>query len=277
MADRYLLLGEGVGNSPSPMMMNAAFDAMGIDAKYGAVSVSPSGLEDAFREIRDEGVRGLNITIPHKASITRLLDSLDEVSTSVGAANTVNKEGGMYRGYNTDVEGIVVPLTARRLSPFRRAVALGTGGAARAFCAAMYQTGSTSLTFLSRDPSKAQGFLENMAAAFPAMDLQVVSYGDARSQRPDIIFNASPVGSGGRPLPTEVKPLLGSRPVVFDAIYSPVETELIRSASARGCPVIHGYEMLLAQAIGALKIWTGRPCPAEPMREALLASLGAAT
>ncbi|MDG6954493.1 MAG: shikimate dehydrogenase [Nitrososphaerota archaeon] len=257
--------------------MNAAFDAMGIDAKYAALSVPPSGLDDAFRRLKDDGVRGLNVTMPHKASMARLLDSLDDVSARVGAVNTVNAERGGYRGYNTDVDGIVVPLTARSHPPFRHAVALGTGGAARAFCAAVHQMGSRSLTFLSRDPEKAQAFLDSLAAAFPTMDLQVASYRDARSQRPDLVFNASPAGSGMRPLPVEAALLLDSRPVVFDAVYSPAETELTRLASARGCTTIHGREMLLAQAIEALEIWTGRQCPTEPVREALFASLGAAT
>lgn len=258
-------------------MMNAAFDAMCIDAKYEAISVPPSGLSDAFRRLRDNGVRGLNVTMPHKASMAHLLDSLDDVSASVGAVNTVNAERGGYRGYNTDVDGILVPLAVRSLSPFRHAVALGTGGAARAFCAAVHRTGSHSLTFLSRNPEKAQVFLDGLTAAFPAMDLQVASYRDARSQRPDLVFNASPAGSGGRPLPIEVVFLLDSRPVVFDAVYSPAETELTRLASARGCMTIHGREMLLAQAIKALEIWTGRSCPTEPVREALFASLEAAT
>jgi shikimate dehydrogenase len=276
VTDRYLLLGEDVNASPSPTMMNAAFVAIGVDATYDAISVPPSGLDDAFGRVKDDGVQGLNVTMPHKAAVMHLLDSLDEVSASVGAVNTVNAERGEYRGYNTDVDGIIEPLVARNLPPFRHAVALGTGGAARAFCAAVHQTGSRSLTFLSRDPKKRQIFLESLTAAFPSMNLRVLSYHDAKSQRPDLLFNASPAGSGGRPLPGEVSLLMDSRPVVFDAVYSPVETELMRLASARGCTAIHGYEMLLAQAIKALKIWTGRQCPAEPVREALLASLGVA-
>ncbi len=274
MTDRYLLLGEDVGTSPSPHLMNAAFAAMGLDAKYEALSVPPSGLDDAFRKARNHEVRGLNVTMPHKASMVRLLDSLDGVSASVGAVNTVNAEAGGYRGYNTDVDGIIAPLAARRLPRFRHAVALGTGGAARAFCAAMNRTGSGSVTFISRAPEKAQALLADMEAAFPTMDLDVVSYREAPSQHPDLVFNATPAGGGGRPLPAEAAPLLDRAPVVFDAVYSPVETELMRLASAKGCALIHGHEMLLAQAIKALEIWTGKPCPEEPVRKALFASLG---
>ncbi|MDG6915988.1 MAG: shikimate dehydrogenase [Nitrososphaerota archaeon] len=276
MTDRYLLLGEDVNASPSPAMMNAAFAAMDVDGTYEALSVPPSDLEAAFGRIKDDGVQGLNVTMPHKTAVMHLLDSFDEVSARVGAVNTVNAERGGYCGYNTDVDGIIEPLVALELPPFHHAVALGTGGAARAFCAAMHQTGSRSLTFLSRDPKKGQTLLESLRAAFPTMNLRVLSYHDAKSQRPDLVFNASPAGSGGRPLPDEVSLLIDSRPIVFDAVYSPVETELMRLASARGCITIHGYEMLLAQAIKALKIWTGRQCPAQPVREALLASLGVA-
>lgn len=272
MPDRYFLLGENVSNSPTPRMMNAAFEALGLDSRYEASNVEAAELRSAFAKIRDTRVSGFNVTIPHKTKITHFLGSLDEVSSRIGAVNTVRRERGSYRGYNTDVDGIVEPLKAKGLKP-KRAFVLGTGGAARAFCEAMHELGCSELVALSRSPEKAAGFISSMRTAFPEIKVEVASIDSQPSDGPDLLFNASPAGANGIPLPKQTNRFLERRPTVFDAVYFPVKTRLITMAENLRCPTIYGHEMLLAQAVRALQIWTGRPAPVQVMRTSLLESL----
>jgi shikimate dehydrogenase len=276
MADSYVLLGANVSSSPTPRMMNAAFQALGLDATYRASSVGAAELKAAFARLRASGTRGANVTIPHKAPITSLLDSMDERSSRIGAVNTVKREGESYRGYNTDVDGILGPLRATGRSKIRKASVLGTGGAARAFCEAMHALGCVEIGFLSRDPARAGSFITSMKRAYPEIAMEVASTEDPPSWTPELLFNASPAGANGVPLPAKVSRLLLERPLVFDAVYLPVDTQLVGLAEEAGCSVVYGHEMLLHQALKSFQIWTGRDPPADVMRAALFGSLGVA-
>lgn len=274
MTDRYFLLGENVSRSPSPEMINAAFGAMGLDAVYQASTVRAADLAASFAKLTEAKASGLNVTIPHKTAVARLLGSLDEVSSRIGAVNTVKHEGDSYRGYNTDVDGILGPLRSRGITKPRRVFVIGTGGAARAFCEAMHEAGCKELVALSRDPRRADGFLSSMKTAFAEMKIAVVPSENPPSEAPELLFNASPAGANGIPLPRHMTQLLDGRPTVFDAVYSPVRTDLIKTAEESHCRVIRGHEMLLAQAARALEIWTGRVPPIKVMQSALFESLG---
>ncbi len=254
-------------------MMNAAFEALGLDATYRFSNVKPSELGSTFDRIRKDQLSGFNVTIPFKSTVIPLLDSLDDVASKIGAVNTVKSEGGSYRGYNTDVGGVVVPLVSRNQRP-RRALVLGTGGAARAFCEAMHRMGCGEVVALSRNPRRAEGFLKSTRLAFPEMTIEVVQDENPPPCRPELVFNASPAGGRGIPIPKGLTHVLEGMPTVFDAVYSPIRTGLITEALSHGCPVIYGHEMLLAQGAGALEIWTGRPPPLRVMKQALLESLG---
>lgn len=272
MPDRYLLLGENVSNSPTPRMMNAAFEALGLDANYHASNVKAADLRSAFAKIRDAQTNGFNVTTPHKTSIAHYLSSLDEVSSRIGAVNTARRERGLYRGYNTDVDGIVGPLKSSGLSRPKRAFVLGTGGAARAFCEAMHELGCSELVAFSRRPEGAGGFLSSMKTAFPEIKIEVSSMESPPSDGPELLFNASPAGANGIPLPKQMNRVLERGPTVFDAVYFPVRTELIKMAEKLRCRTIYGHEMLLSQAVKALQIWTGRAPPVQVMKTSLLES-----
>lgn len=274
MPDRYVLLGENVSNSPTPRMMNAAFEALGLNATYQASNVGAAELNLTFAKLKESGASGANVTIPHKIAITRFLGSLDEVSSKIGAVNTIKRERGSYRGYNTDVDGILEPLKSRGFSRIRRASVLGTGGAARAFCGAMHALGCRELVVLSRDPARAAGFFSSMRTAFPETEIESASIDALPSWRPQLFFNASPAGANGISLPAQVTRFLEGRPTVFDAVYFPVETDLIRLATGVGCPIIHGHEMLLHQGLRSLQIWIDSIPPLHVMRAALLDFLG---
>ena len=270
MPDSYFLLGGNVSNSPSPPMMNAAFEALGLDAVYRVRNVGADDIGTALAELRRLRASGANITIPHKTAAVPLLDSLDVSSSKIGAVNTLKREGRGLVGYDTDTEGILTPLKSRGISKVNRALVMGTGGAARAFCAAADSLGCGELAVISRDPGRADGFLSAMKAAVPEMDIRMVPVGGMPPWSPDLIFNASPAGANGIALPVQAARLVEERPVVFDAVYSPAETDLIRLARDRGSPVVYGHEMLLHQGARSLQIWTGHAPPLPVMKAALL-------
>ncbi|QQG49586.1 MAG: hypothetical protein HY247_07250 [archaeon] len=247
-------------------MMNAAFSALKADSTYEAMNVAHDKLAPTFDRLRREGVRGLNITMPFKTAVRDLLDSSDPRAERIRAVNTVSREGGVYRGYNTDVDGILGPLRARGVSRIQSAAVIGAGGAARAFCAAMQELRCNRLLVIARDPVRAESLSLEMTQSFPSMSISPARIGGRVASDFQLLFNASPEGSEGVPTPQEVLDLVGPDKIVFDAVYSPSRTALIEAAEASGATAIRGEEMLLDQAIQALRIWTGLEPPREVMR-----------
>jgi len=256
-------------------MMNAAYKALRIDAEYAGVSVSEPRFPREFRRLAASGFKGMNVTIPFKTAVIPLLDGLDAVATRIQAVNTVKaEEDGRYFGHNTDPDGIVDPLRALTESlEVRNAMLVGAGGAARAFCEAMNRMGCVDLAVAVRDVDRAREFVRGMEGAFPRMNLTLASMEDLRHLGHDLVFNASPMGAGGEPLPKEIKRVLPGTKIVFDAVYRPRETRLLAEAKRIGAATIHGEEMLLHQGMAAFRLWTGKEPPEKVMRKALVGSL----
>ena len=257
-------------------MMNAAFSYLGIDETYFALSLKNEELSEAFGRLKDAGTKGLNVTIPFKSSIISLLDGLDQTSKKIGAVNVIRLWDGKYLGQNSDVDGIVRPLS-KRFPDFRPdgVVVIGAGGAARAFVEAMNQIGCRTITIIVRDPSRASGFFADLTRIYTGMKLGLCSI-DRWSMvkgHVDLLFNATPVGTPGKPLPGQLLHLVDPKTIVFDAVYRPIETELILKAKERGARVVYGYEMLLNQGAVAFELWTGRKAPMEVMEKAILTHL----
>jgi len=259
-------------------MMNAAFAARRIRARYTAESLGTEELEPALRRYREERVSGLNVTIPFKKRIIPLLDELTPSAKAIGAVNTVKRTRNGYLGFNTDIEGVVKPLLrVRGGGSIKRAAVLGAGGAARAFVGAMNRLGCRHVYVVVREPSRARKFAEELGFAFPGLELELHKLSKKGMEGLSdivVLFNATPIGSDGVALPREILALMDDHPIVFDAVYDPVETDLTRAAREKGCPVVPGYEMLLYQAEAAFEIWTGKPAPEAQMKSALLAALG---
>jgi shikimate dehydrogenase len=300
MTDRYCVIGRDVSRSPSPAMMNAAFAESGIDAVYGQVSVDEDKFPAEFSDLMNRGFRGMNVTIPFKASVIPSLAGLDAVATRIQAVNTVKREDEEeerrgYFGHNTDPDGIVGPLKKRlgRAAPgggragerggggrgasldLRNAMLIGAGGAARAFCEAMNRIGVVDVAVAVRDVGRASPFAQEMEKAFPRMNLTLAPIEDLRHLNHDLVFNASPMGmGGGDPLPRELKRILPGTKLVFDAVYRPRETALLVEAARNGAEVIYGEEMLLHQGMAAFKLWTGHEAPEGVMQRALGGSSG---
>lgn len=273
MTEQYLLLGEKVSNSPTPVMMNAAFVHMGLDARYLASDTRASDLGPTISSLRESGAGGANVTIPYKTTIVPFVDVLDAVASRIGAVNTLKISGKRALGYNTDVDGILEPLRSRGVSTIGRAAVLGAGGAARAFFAVTDMLHCREVMVINRNQTRAASFIASMRDAFPGTDIVSVSLDHLRPWDAELFFNASPGGSLGNPLPKEIAAALQNHPIVFDAVYLP-NSELVMLGKDMGCRVIPGHEMLLHQGMRALRIWFDVEPPKDVMMSALLGALG---
>jgi 3-dehydroquinate dehydratase/shikimate dehydrogenase len=244
----YGLLGCPAATSRSPAMHNAVFERYDVDAAY--VPFEEDDLATFSRAARSIGVRGLSVTRPHKEAILSHLDEIDDRARAVGAVNTVSVREGRWKGWNTDVEGVVAPIAARAAIEGKVAVVLGAGGAARAAAFGLAEKGAR-VVVLSRRREQAH----NLAALFGAESGTL----DALERLDwDILVNATPVGGGDsrNELPasvSRVKP--GS--VVLDMVYSPERTFLLEKTHEEGAQTISGLEMLAVQATRQLEIWLG--------------------
>jgi len=275
------LLGDPVEHSLSPRMHNAAFRRQGLNWVYLAARVPAAALPEAVRGLRALGVAGANVTIPHKQAVVPMMDSLSPEAEAVGAVNTIvcRREAGAVRlhGDNTDVAGFLAPLRpyADRLRGTPMAV-LGAGGAARAVVYALLTTFAPArLTVVARDPAKASRLLEAFAAHDAGGTLRAVAWAGAKEavRTSRLLVNATPVGMHPDVTRTPWPHLTGFGPgqLVYDLVYTPETTRLLREAAARGATTLGGLDMLVGQAAAAYTQWTRRPFPDAVARAALRA------
>jgi shikimate dehydrogenase len=248
------------GHTRSPALHEAAFRAMGVDARYVAFDVPPERLADAIRGARALGIRQLAVSIPHKEAVIPLLDRVEETAARIGAVNTVTLRGGRLEGANTDWLGAVRALERVGKLAGARAVVLGAGGTARAVVFGLLARGA-SVTVLNRSPARAEALARELGAG-GAGPLEALAGTPC-----DVLVNTTPVGLRGDASPV---PAAALRPGlrVMDAVYDPPETRLLRDARALGCQTVGGKWMLVEQAAEQIRLWTGREAPVERMAEA---------
>jgi 3-dehydroquinate dehydratase/shikimate dehydrogenase len=259
----YGIIGNKTGRSTSPAMHNAAFAAAEINAIYLPFHVEKLG--DFLGAIRSLGIGGFSVTIPHKRAILRHLDACHSLAKRLGAVNTVVVRRGRLYGYNTDYAGVVAAIEGRVRLAGCRALLVGAGGAARAAAFALADSGAR-VFVVARRPQRAR----ELARACGGKEL---AQREIRRRSFDLIVNATPVGMApdrGTPLSADEL----NAPVVFDMVYRPIDTPLLRLAARRGLETISGVEMLVAQGVEQWELWTGRPAPARVMRRAALEALG---
>jgi len=234
----------------SPAMHNAAYQALGLDALYGAFAVPPALLSDAIVGVRALGLRQLSVSIPHKRSILELVDEVDATAARIGAANTVVRSGDRLIASNTDWIGAVRALELERPLAGARAVVLGAGGTARAVVYGLRESGAT-VHVLNRTAARAEALASELGAhgAGPLEALARIPH--------DVIVNTTSVGmdSDESPVPASA---LDRGAVVLDAVYAPERTRLLRDALARGARAVSGRWMLVHQAVAQLEAWAGR-------------------
>jgi shikimate dehydrogenase len=260
------ILGRPVSHSLSPVMHNAAFGHLGINAVYVAFPVID--LASAVAGLRGLSIGGVSVTIPFKEEIIPLIDELEPQAARIGAVNTVVNRDGHLTGSNTDWLGAVAALRARISLENQHVLILGAGGASRAIAFGIFQAGGR-VTLTDIDPDRAAALARNLGAQAIAPE----AVADCPAQ---ILINASPVGMApdvdGIPLNPE---LVGRFQVVMDIVYQPLTTRLLQEAQARGAATIDGLQMLIHQATAQFELFTGQEAPAETMAEAAYGALGA--
>jgi 3-dehydroquinate dehydratase/shikimate dehydrogenase len=266
------IIGNPVGHSVSPAMHNAAFAALNLDFVYLPFAVDD--VEQFFKRFVKAGsremdwrLRGFSVTIPHKVAVMPLLDEVDKTAAKIGAVNTVVIDGEKIIGYNTDAHGAIAPLEKIGSLSGRHCAVLGAGGAARAVIYGLLEYGSKVSVF-TRDLQKAQ----RLAGDF---NIEILPIESITNHKADILINTTPIGMHGHSETQSVVPQasLSNFPIVYDLVYNPLETRLLKEAKEAGCITISGLDMLIEQARLQFEFWTGQKPSAELMRQAAMKKL----
>lgn len=261
------VIGFPVEHSLSPAMHNAEFERLQLDWVYVPFPVHPEKIEAALRGLAAAGVTGINVTIPHKQAVIALLDEVTTEARAIGAVNTIRFESdGRLKGYNTDAPGWVDDIQQDILLSDSTVAILGAGGASRALCIGAAGAGAKSICIFNRTVETAQAVSESLQEQFPAVRFEwaPLDSDDERERflKCEIIVNATSLGMASNPgMPVPVD-WLHDNQYVYDTIYTPAETELLKAARQRGCAVRNGTGMLARQGALSFEIWTGqRPDP----------------
>jgi len=273
------LIGDPIEHTMSPAMQNAAFRDKGIDYIYVPFRVKPENLGKAIEGMRALNIRGLNVTIPHKVAVIPFLDELDDLAEKIGAVNTIVNEDGILRGYNTDATGFLRALLESGIElEDKNIVILGAGGASRAISLTLAQ-GGANLVILNR--LLELDWAEELAGRISQICTSEVKALELNRQnllrtleKATLLVNATSVGMSPSIDQTPVdSDLLRHDLIVFDIVYNPVKTRLLKEAEAVGAKTVSGVEMLVWQGALAFELWTGLKAPVELMREETIKAL----
>ncbi len=269
------IIGDPVEHTLSPAMQNAAFQALGLDWVYVPYHVTEEDLPAAIYGMRSLGIRGLNVTIPHKVEVLPLLDSLDKLAEQIGAVNTVINRDGKLTGYNTDAFGFLQALAGNGVEiEGKNIVVMGAGGAARAAAMALGGKGAN-LIVINRTAKTATELVARVSYFLPGARIMALEMNEenlrAVAGDSQIIINTTSMGmnpyANNSPMPAH---LIQPHHTVFDVVYSPLKTKLLRDAEMGGAKTINGLDMLVWQGGAAFEIWTGKKAPIDAMKLALI-------
>ena len=273
------VIGDPVEHSMSPAMHNAAFKEIGLDWVYVALRVRAEKLAAAIEGVRAFDMPGINVTIPHKIQVIPLLDGLNPLAEKIGAVNTVVNENGVLTGFNTDASGFLRALTENGIRPEGTSgVILGAGGASRAISFALANTRVAPVilnraTGLERAKQLAATVSKTTGTETIALELNRGNLTDAL-KKADILVNSTSVGMSpdteNSLVPAE---LLRPDLVVYDIVYNPVKTRLLREAEAAGAATVSGVDMLVWQGAVAFELWTGKKPPVDIMKKVVMKHL----
>jgi shikimate dehydrogenase len=257
--------GHPVGHSRSPVMHNAALAALGLDWVYVPFDVDPVDVAEAVAGVRALGLIGINVTVPLKEAVLPFLDEIDPEARRIGSVNTICNREGRLCGYSTDGPGFLRAMAALGEHTERRRVCLlGAGGSARAVAFALAGRGAQ-IQIVNRTADRAEALAQEIDRHFPGAAC-VISLGENAAPF-DLLVNTTSLGMTPHEDALPDLPLPGFRdlPFVYDLIYSPRETRLLRAAREAGCPTANGVGMLVQQGALSLSLWTGLPVEAIPV------------
>lgn len=269
------LIGHPVEHSFSPPMHNAAFEKLGMDYAYVAFDVDPNNLGSAIEGAKSLNIKGFNVTIPHKIEVMQFLDEIDEVAGLIGAVNTIDFKN--MKGYNTDGIGAVRAIEEVISIKDKNVVIAGAGGASRAISFYLAKYGADSITILNRNVDRAISLAGDVLDSGLIADVQADSISEINNylSDADILVDTTPMGMHPH---VDDEPIARAEDmhedlVVFDAVYNPNETVLIKEAIKAGAKPGYGIKMLLYQGAESFKIWTGVDAPVDEMEKALRQTL----
>ncbi|MDO8577147.1 MAG: shikimate dehydrogenase [Candidatus Daviesbacteria bacterium] len=260
-------IGYPIKSSRSPAMHNAGYKKLGIDDEfvYLTTEVKTKDLKMAIDGARGLGIRGISVTMPHKHVVMKYLDKINKEAKIIGAVNTIVNDNGKLTGFNTDYIGALVALEKKIDLKGKKVAIIGAGGAARAIVYGLIKKGAIVKIF-NRSLDKTRSLAQEFGCKYGSLDsLEEIL-------RMDVVINATSVGMNEDKSPIDKK-FLNKNQLVFDIVYTPKETRLIKDAKEKGAQVILGYEMLLYQGVEQFKLYTGRKAPVETMKEVLIKSL----
>lgn len=272
---RFGVFGDPIAHTKSPVMHNAAFQALGINGNYTAFHVKPADLKQAVQGIRDSGLRGVNVTIPHKLAVMEWLDVIDEGARIIGAVNTIVNDDGELKGYNTDGIGYVrslkeecqIELTGKRI------VIIGAGGAARGVAYALCRERPEHIWIANRTIERANELAQSLQPYGKLSGMGMDGLADIKNEA-DIVINTTSVGMHPHVADRPADPAqFNAGTIISDLIYNPLRTRWLQEAETRGCIAHGGLGMFVYQGAYAFEYWTGKPAPIDAMRTAVMDSL----
>ncbi len=265
----YGIIGHPLGHTMSPPLHNWALEQAGLPGRYEAWPTQPGRLVDFMAQMRSRPISGASVTIPHKLAVMDHLDHVTDTARAVGAVNTLYWEGDKLAGHNTDAEGFAHPLSALPRPP-RSALVLGAGGAARAVLAGLDVAGVPRVAVANRTLDRAEALAVEFEAA-------AVPWDERGRVQAELIVNTTPMGMAGALVDDSPLPeghCLSPNQTVYDIVYNPLRTRLLRQAEDCGCPTIDGLSMFIHQAMGQFRLWTGREFDPTGARRLLMGLLG---
>ncbi len=270
MLKTFAVIGDPIDHSLSPTIHNAAYRELGLECTYIAYKIPKDQLDVEIDSLKKIKISGFNVTIPHKINMLEFLDEMDENCRIIGATNTVINEDGYLKGYNTDMDGFLEPIKNRNITiKDSNVLLLGSGGAARAIIAGMAKEKAKEVTIINRTKEHATELKEFSINI--GLDAEVKSITEMNDLHTDynFIINSSSLGlkNESNIVPPEI---INEETIVYDIVYKPVNTELIKESKKKNAEIIYGYEMLLSQAIRSFEIWLGMEAPYDAMKKAIL-------
>ncbi len=256
------LFGHPVAHSISPMFMNYTLDRLGLNYKYLAFDIKENNLKSALASAKALGFRGINITIPYKSIVQQYLDEAETEVQTIGAVNCIVNREGFLHGANTDHYGFIQPLKDRGFcAKNKKAFIIGCGGAARSVVYALIKDGIESIYLTNRTKKNALQFIEWCKKSLNYSNIiymgDNIRFSQDSFRESNIIINSTPVGmypeNDACPIPEEIQ--FHKSQIVYDLIYNPPETVLLKRARNNGATTINGFEMLIVQGLFSLVLW----------------------
>ena len=270
MLKTFAVIGDPIDHSLSPTIHNAAYRELELECTYIAYRVAQGDLATGIESLKKIKIAGFNITIPHKIEMMKYLDNVDSTCERIGAVNTVLNDDGILRGFNTDMDGFLQPIKRKDI-PIKNSkiLLLGAGGASRAIVAGFQKEGADEITIVNRTKSKGDELAKFSNGIGLNSNSNSIEDMDSLDSRFDFIVNASSLGLNGE---KNIIPytLMDEQTTVYDIVYKPLKTDLIKAANEKNCKIIYGYEMLLGQAIRSFEIWLDQKAPYEVMKRSIL-------